>query len=260
MSVRYADNKTTSWGGVLLGILPILLFGSAYLIKAAYELGSLPGWPAGLVRTTDLIAYGIISFGLALCWLKGFPGWSLPYVGTGLLLGWMTSQSQIYGVRYGVQGWLPFLTGLAVGALISRSLLPPFRLIRSIWWDWTRLSFIIYAGVLPLMTIVFTDGDFGNREVLGLAADTLLLAVGAAVYLRSQTTLIKAASLQGTMILLTLRGFLMVGWFGGPENLKTLSPDVLVRLFIMWGGLLLIPGLLGLLRRGLTWRTYGGGS
>ncbi len=241
----------TSWGGVLLGIVPFLLFGCAYLVQAVHELGGLAGWPAGLVGTAPLIAYGALSLLLALGWLSGFPRWSLPYLGMGLYFGSYYSNVTIYGQRYGFQGWLPFLTGLVVGMLVSRSLVPFFRLFRSIWRDWTRLSLGIYAYLMPLMSIVFTDSDFGSQAVYGLVFDTLLLAAGAALYLRSRSTWKKVASLEAAMLLLLLRNVLMGDWYGGPANLGTINLLGWAYILLIWGGLMFLPGLIGLLRRGL---------
>lgn len=251
MAVESNDHRKTGWGGVLLGVLPFLLFGIAFLIQAAHELGALAGWPSGLVRATDLIAYGLISFGLALGWWAGFPAWSLAYLGLALWMGNQLTTTSINGVPYGFQGWLPLLTGLVVGLLISRSLAPPRQLVAGIWRDWTRLSFGIYAFAMPVMTVVFTDGRFGWAAVAGLAFDTLLLAAGAAAYLRASSTWARAASLQGAMIVLLLRGFFMGEWFGGLANLSKLSLPGLAIILIFWCGLMFIPGLLGLLRRGL---------
>jgi hypothetical protein len=251
MSVKAANQNRTGWGGVLAGVLPFLLFGLAYLIQAAHELGALAGWPDSLVRTSDLIAYGIISFGLALGWWAGFPRWSLAYLGLGLWLGNNFSYAKIYGVRYGFQGWLPLLTGLVVGLLVSRSFVPPLRLLYTIWRDWTRLSFGIFAFAMPVATIVFIDSNFGWSGVAGLGFDTLLLVAGSAAYLRASSTWVRAASLQGAMIVLLLRNFLMGGWFGGPANLSKVSLQGLALILLFWCGLMFIPGLLGLLRRGL---------
>ena len=231
----------TGWGWVLLGILPFLLFGLAYLVQAVHELGGLASWPPGLVRTAPLIAYGALSLVLALGWLFGLPRWSLPYLGIGLYFGSYYSDVTIYGQRYGFQGWLPFLTGLVVGLLVSRSLVPFFHLFRSIWRDWTRLSLGIYAYLIPLMSIVFTDSDYGYREVYGLVFDTLLLAAGAALYLRSRSTWKKVASLEAAMLLLLLRNVLMGDWYGGPANLGSINLLGWVYIVLIWGGLMFLP-------------------
>jgi hypothetical protein len=240
----------TGWAGVLLGILPFFVFGVIYLIQAASELGWLAGLPAGLIRSGPLIAYGLVSSGLILSWIMGFPRWSLAYLGMGLYFGNFTSHAQLYGVRYGLQGWLPLLTGLVVGLLISQTFQPLGYLFSSIWKDWTRLSFGIYAYLLPLMTIIFFDSDWGGLEFFGLIFDTLLLAAGAATYLRSRTTLKRAVSLQVVMVVMLVRGLLMGDWFGGLENLASINLPGLGLVVLMWGGLMFVPGLIGLLRRG----------
>jgi hypothetical protein len=240
----------TGWAGVLLGILPFFVFGVIYLIQAASELGWLAGWPAGLIRIGPLIAYGLVSSGLILCWIMGFPRWSLAYLGMGLYFANFTSNAQIYGVRYGLQGWLPLLTGLIVGLLISRTFLPLGYLFSSIWKDWTRLSFGIYAYLLPLMTIIFFDGDWGGPEFFGLIFDTLLLAAGAVAYMRGRTIWRRAISLQVVMVIMLVRGLLMGDWFGGPDNLASIDLPGLGLVVLMWGGLMFVPGLIGLLRRG----------
>ena len=239
----------STWAGVLMGMLPFFIFGSAYLIQAASELGRLPGWLDGLVSTGPLIAYGLISSGLILGWIMGFPRWSLAYLGMGLYFGYATSQQQIHGMRYGLMGWLPLLTGLVVGLLMSRSFFPLVRLFSSLLKDWTRLSFGIYAYLLPLMTIIFFDSDWGEAEYQGLVFDTLLLAAGAAVFLRSRTTWQRAVSLQVVMLVMLVRGVLMGEWLGGLDNLGTIQRPGLVLFFLLWGGLMFVPALIGLLRQ-----------
>ncbi len=211
----------------------------------AGELAGRPDTQCAIVRLWDHQLRAGVGLGVRL------PRWSLAYLGVGLYWGNYYSHGRFYGVTYGYQGWLPLLAGLAVGLLLSRSFRPVLRLIGSIWRDWTRLSFGMYAYVLPVMTVIFFDSDWGKLEFYGLIFDTLLVAAGAAVYLRSQTIWIKAVSLQGVMILMAIRGFFMGGWFGGAENLASINLFALLTIPLFWGGLLFIPGLLGLLRRGL---------
>jgi hypothetical protein len=240
----------TGWAEVLLGILPFFVFGIIYLIQAASELGWLAGWPAGWAHSGPLIAYGLVSSGLILSWIMGFPRWSLAYLGMGLYFGYSTSRTHIYGAPYGLQGWLPLLTGLLVGLLVSQTFLPLIRLLFSIWKDWSRLSFGIYAYLLPLMTIIFFDSNWGEPEFFGLIFDTLLLTAGAVAYLRARTIWRRAISLQVVMVVMLVRGLLLGDWFGGLDKLASTNLPGLGLVVLMWGGLMFVPGLIGLLRRG----------
>ncbi len=91
-----------------------------------------------------------------------------------------------------------------------------------------------------MLTVVFFDGDWGVWQLYGLVFNTVLLAVGAVVFLRSRTTWGRVLSLLVTFLILFLLGF-REGWLDG-----NIGPMVLFTLLYL--GWLLLPGVIGLLR------------
>lgn len=240
------------WARALLGAVPFLLFGLAHLIQGWVELGT-PGGEE-LARYAPAAVYFVAALGLGIGWLRGFPRWSIAYLGMALYFGWYFGNGRYYGVVYGWRAWIPLLVVALAALLLTRSLRPLGELLRGAWHDWTRLSFLLYALVLPLVTIVFFDSDWGAGALAGLVFDTLLLAAGAVVYLRLSRALHRALALQIPMFSLCLRYQLLGGWYPA-EQLAAGRPVNLVALLLFllsWGGLMFLPGLVGLLRRGLS--------
>jgi hypothetical protein len=135
--------------------------------------------------------------------------------------------------------------------LLARSLRPLVRLIQGAWNDWTRLSFGLYAYLLPIYTVIFLDTKWGTNELISLAIDTLLLTAGAIAFLRSRTIWQRVVSLQATMIFLACKGILFAGWLKGPQGYSINLPGILIWL-LLFGGLMFLPGLVGLLQRGVS--------
>jgi hypothetical protein len=122
------------------------------------------------------------------------------------------------------------------------------RMLQGAWNDWTRLSFALYAFFLPMLTVIFFDGDWGVLQLYGLVFDTVLLATVVVAFLRSRTSWGRVLSLETAVLILLVKGILM-GWFGGLEGVL----DWPVLLFIIiYFGLLLLPGVIGLLRGGVN--------
>jgi hypothetical protein len=242
------------WGRALLGAVPFLLFGLAYAIQALAELGAFGeyadrGWIVAKYAPPPV--YFIVAIGLLAGWLKRFPRWSIAYLGATLYFGWQYSNGRYYGVVYGWRAWIPPLVVALVALLVTRSLRPLGRLVRGVWDDWTQLSFLLYAFALPMATIVFFDSDWGTLALVGLVVDTMLLAAGAVLYLRLATTLHRVLALQVAMFSLYLRNVLMGGWYPAEHVAagERVSPVAMLTLVLGWGGLMLLPGLVGLLRR-----------
>jgi hypothetical protein len=245
----FGDKAT--WRDGLLAALPFLLFGLSYLISALMELRYTTQNPAYNLNVPQYVVVFITAAGVAFAWIKRFPRWSYAYVGMSLWLGYYFSNGSFYGVIFAWRAWLPLGAALLVGLLITRSLKPLARLFQGFWQDWTCLSFVLYASVLPVFTVVFFDGEWGTLELVGLAFDTLLLATGAFLFVRTGTTWRRIIALQGAMICMLIWHILLTDWYGGP-----LMQDINLSLFsvgsilFFWGGLLR-PGLLGLLRLGV---------
>jgi hypothetical protein len=247
--------RRAPWTAAFVGALPFLLFGLAYLLEGITELGGHYG-PAfnlqdgsfldrplnhpAIILTAPIGVYFVFVLGLSFGILKGFPRWSYAYLGMSIYFGWYYSNGRFQGVVYGLWAWLPLFAAIILGLLLNRSLQPLIRLLRGAWNDWTRLSFALYAFALPMLTIIFFDDDWGVLQLYGLVFDTVLLAAGAVVFLRSRTTRGRVLSLLVAFLILALKGF-REGWLDGQ-----IWP--MVSFTLLYSGLLLLPGLIGLLR------------
>ncbi|MGD9092082.1 MAG: hypothetical protein PVF74_04500, partial [Anaerolineales bacterium] len=179
--------QRTSLGAALLGAIPFLLFGLAYLLKGIIELVgyyhlllnpiiqtpnryiilSIPNAP----KYAPVVVYFIVALGVLFGVVKGFPRWSYTYLGMAFYFGWYYSNGRYYGVVYGWRAWIPFYIAILLGLLLTNSLRPLARLAQGIWYDWTRLSFALYTFAVPMFTIVFFDGDWGVIQLYELLFD-----------------------------------------------------------------------------------------
>jgi hypothetical protein len=244
--------RGASWGVALVGALPFLLFGLAHLLDGIAELGghtSLAFNPLDvsssrpeIVLTLPMAVYLLSVLGLLIGVVKGFPRWSYAYLGMSLYFALYYYNGSFCGVDYSLWAWIPSFAVILLGLLLTRSLQPLAHLLQGTWNDWTRLSFAIYALVLPMLTIIFFDDDWGAFQLYGLFFDTVLLAAGAVAFLRSRTTWSRLLSLQAATLILALKG-LLGGWLRG----HLLPAFLFVMLYL---GLLLLPAVIGLLRRG----------
>jgi hypothetical protein len=250
--------RRASWGAALVGALPFLFFGLAYLLDGFTELGGhyrpafnlLDGSlnrPA-ITITAPMGVYFVSALGLLFGVLKGFPRWSYAYLGMSIYFGWDYSIGRYYGVNYDSWAWLPLFAAIILGLLLTRSLQPLARLLQGAWNDWTRLSFALYAFV-PILTVIFFDDDWGVFQLYGLLFDTVLLAAGAVAFLRSRTSWSRVLSLEAAFLILVVKGILG-GW--GPSRDEPLRMLYWAfSLIIIYLGLLLLPAVIGLLRWGV---------
>ncbi len=234
--------------------MPFLLYGLAYLLEGVAELGGY-GYPAftllerslnrpTITLTVEMGVYFVCALGLLFGVWKGFPRWSYAYLGMSLYFGWSYNNQNYYGVFYKWWVWLPSFGAILLGLLLARSLKPLARLLRGAWNDWTRLTFALYAFALPMLTVIFFDDDWGVSQLYGLVFDTVLLAAGAVVFLRSRTTWGRVLSLLVAFLILVLKGF-REGWLDGHFG-------PMVAFTLLYLGLLLLPGVIGLLRGGVN--------
>ena len=191
-------SRPASVGETLLSLVPCLLYPIIYLL--ALLLAPL----FRLIHNPDLgIVFTLIVVGLLLTlmtvgWVKGFPRWVFPYWGFVLLIAiYMQGFS---GTIAGYQfdgNWLvgmPLLGVGVVGTLWARGFRPVLALFKSIWQDWTLLSFILY-GALPLLFIAAYDEVRNSEPFMTLIA--LILAGGAVIYMRVESVWNRIASLVG---------------------------------------------------------------
>jgi hypothetical protein len=242
--------KRSSWGEALLGALPFLLFGLAYLFKGMTELGyfgNSTDWGLNFYRYILPGAYLIILVGLLIGWLKGFPRWSYAYLGMAFFGGWYYSNGRFHGWDPEWRAWIPLILMVVIALLITRSLRPLERLVKGVWNDWTRLSFALYAWG-PMLTVTFFDMEWGITELVWMCIDITLLAVGAIAFLRGKEIWQRAVSLEAVLILLLFRFILMSE---SPPGGRPLDLVVILSILLFFSCILLLPSLLGLLRRGV---------
>ncbi len=187
------------WGESTLGAVPFLVFG---LLVAPYGLwfGWTTFWPLA-------VGYLVLLFGLGAGWVKGFPRWSYPYLGSVLiltvywtdvstpgvtLLGHTFRRSELWGWR----AWIPFSAMAAMALLLTRSPRPLLRLFTGIWQDWTLLSFMLY-GLMPWAVWVSYDEVNSSCWFPSMMAAMLLLTAGALVYMRQNRTAGRLLALLG---------------------------------------------------------------
>ena len=247
----------TSWGEALIGALPFLLYGLAYLLEGVAELGGHNHLTFNLLDgslnrptitlTVEMGVYFVSALGLLFGVLKGFPRWSYAYLGMSLYFGWSYNNQNYYGVFYKWWVWLPSFAAIILGLLLTRSLQPLARLLQGAWNDWTRLSFALYAFALPMLTFIFFDEAWGAFQLFGLFFDTVLLAAGAVAFLRSRTIWGRVLSLQAAVLMLVVKGMRYPSFV---EGLRALRWSAFLFIIIYFG-FLLLPAVIGLLRRGV---------
>lgn len=241
-------------------ILPFVLFGLLYTLDALdYAAGR-----RGFSLYWHLSFYLILLIGLGLGWVKRFPRWSLGYLGTSLLFSWWlaglsTTGFTIFGYtlgtneRWGWRGWISLLLVAFIATLLSRSLYPLVGLAKDIWRDWSRLSFIFYGALTWLALGMTYDGKSFYNQIaflpMNIFVGALFYVMGAWFFLRVRLPWQRALVLQGAFSLGLLTSVAIVGLDG--------RVDIGIPNHILWGlfffiiyfGLMLLPGILGIARR-----------
>jgi len=254
---RPQDGTGESWLGALAGALPFLLFGIASVLSRG----------PGRFDTSEFLAfYALVLVGLLVGWVRGFPRWTLAYLGWAVLFAWWWSRMGVGALgqrlgyawtdQWGWASWAPLGAASIAGLLLTRSLQPLRALAARLWREWAWLS----LGAYILLSYVGLLADENHHPyLLGLiAASTLAASAGAALYMRGATGLRRRLGL-----LVGVAGMALIGaysestwdyraYYGLPASPSGVWPDITrwVIVFIVWGALLLGPALLSLrLRR-----------
>lgn len=242
-------------------ILPFVLFGLIYTLDA---LDYAAGW-RGLSLHWYLVAYLILLIGFGFGWIKGFPRWSLGYLGMALLFSWWLSSLSTVGFelfghtlgyvgRWGWRVWISLLVIALVATLCSRSFHPLLSLAKSIWRDWSRLSFIFYGALTWLaLGIAYDNKSFYNQVAylpLDVFTGALLYMLGVLFYLHLRHSWQRALALQGAFSLPILSGMAITLLDGREEHIPRPN-HILMWLFFLTilFGLILLPGILGIIRQ-----------
>lgn len=274
--LRHPDEPSPDWEGPPSPAETLLTL-AAFLLPLAGYFIRFDGRAANQQILTGIA--GILGLALLAGSAKGFPRWSLPFLGLALSttsfffvfqnnadrmapafiarLGlWPQNESTALLLEAGWAGlmWLSLfaLTFLALGIL---ALLKKFHpLIERIRKDWTLASFTLYSGTL--VTLLLAEEGAG-REPTFILASTLCLAVGAWMYLCSPRPWLRSlALLTGLTLALwtaiaSQRPFLLAQEIGAwiPLGGGRFEPR---QAFLLWLGVslaILAPALLRLIPR-----------
>jgi hypothetical protein len=216
METKVSD-RPASWGETFLALGPVLLFTVlfALILILSSLLNDLSGPAFGL--GVQFTVAGLVLAALFVGWVKGFPRWVFPYWGFALLI-----TVYLYGFSGTISGypfhgdwrtWIPVAAIVLLGTLWTRSLRPIYTLFKSVWKDWTLLSFAFY-GALPLL--FFAAYEEVHNGGLARTLITLLLSLGVIFYMRVEVAWHRFASLVG--------GF-TIGWLA-----------LMIHLSLYWNG------------------------
>jgi hypothetical protein len=194
--------KPTPWREVVLGAF-LFLAGGLYLIwnEIPHDWfgGALSNREASVQPTMMAVFIGIHlllpAAGLCLGYLKGFPRWSYPYVGTLFVMSLYMSvlstpglyifNAEVFGGRrWGLGAFLPLLVALLIAIWVTRSLKPFIQLFSNAWEDWTVLTFAIFGFTPLLISIAFDEID-RLYSLYFMVFLTVVMLVTVVLYLRS---------------------------------------------------------------------------
>lgn len=162
---------------------------------------------SGAIQVILLVLAAAFGMALLVGLARGFPRWSLPYLGLALsaasflfVFQWVADlASPAVLARLGPGPWDEstrlVLQGLWAGLMwlslfvILMVVLGVLALVRRfndflrrIYQDWTQVSYILYGGVLMALVLAFDDYRYEEPYAV---ASSLCLAAGALLYLRS---------------------------------------------------------------------------
>jgi hypothetical protein len=241
-------------------ILPFVLMGLLYTFQAL-------DYPSGRSMRSfywDLSLYLLLLIGLGIGWVKGFPRWSLGYLGMALVFSWWLAGIAISGFRifghtfthneqWGWRGWISLLVVALVATLLSRSLYPLVGLAKSIWRDWSQLSFIVYGAFTWLALGITYDGKTFYNEIkylpINIIIGAMIYTAGALFFMRLKTGWHRAVALQAAFNLAFLSS-MAIGAIDGRVD-EALQDNVFYWFFVIifWFGIMLLPGSLAIIRR-----------
>ena len=275
ISGKQSDRVPESWTAGVLAVLPFLLPTLVLLGPLLDAVYAALGWDYSQTKIAGSlvgIALALFVLGALLAgWLSGFPRWTYPYLGLVVFVDLMLANATtpglwLFGYDRGRElwGWLAWVPLLAVAAtavivlLITRPIERQFRLLTNIWQDWTLLSFALF-GMFILGTLVAGDEIHSPWERPIAAAGGLLLALGAAAYMRAGTIKWRFLALfcGFTLAFNLVVGFSTYQWQTQSDmGMAYYTPYTVVdtilaqaRLWLYFAVFLFSPALIGLLQR-----------
>ena len=250
-----------SWQQALFELSPFVA--SAILLILVTYL-SFNGVNAGWQRDPDFLGKVITPLTLPFLLLglaRGLPRWAYPF--GGLLLGYHIFVSYQASLWMFLFVMLLAFFALAVAETLTNpqpSLLPlPLRRIgQSLSVDWTRLSFGVFGAMPLVILLAFDDAHLNNRTPY-LALSALIMVVCALLYCRSREWMNQVTALLAGLTFAICGAWLdKIHFAGGLMNWVTVPATGieellwLLRLWLQWGFLLLLPVLFVLLGRAVN--------
>jgi hypothetical protein len=245
-------------GEILLALAPFLFFPLAFLLTAIPLLSS--SFVISQAFSLGLMLIMVVGLFIALTvgWMRDFPRWVFPYWGFSLtvMIYMVNFRGTIagYSFRGSPRLWLVLLGVAVIATLWTHGVQPVLRLLRSLWQDWSLLSFAVY-GCLPLMVVYAYDEARSNW--LAQVVIWLVLASGVVQYLRADHPWQRFGWLLGAFVLSWGIAMLNLGYYWSHTVLPGMSGPVpwidTLRWMGRFGILLLIylgaPLLVGLASR-----------
>jgi len=239
-TITPAGDGRSSWGETLAGLWPFLLGPVSVIV----EYLTMPAWFQYSETPKYLSIVFVLSMlvGLGVGWAKGWPRWSYPYLGFAMVVGGLAIGGTVSSMVFTVGPEWPVLPqvliavgafGLIVGilTLIARAWRPLHSLYRGIRQDWTRLSFGLFTGMLVLFGGGGIDHDEDPIFTLNVFMPSLIVLVGALVYLRSTTKVQRILALLASLTLAVavrvVGGKIFYGTYGAVVGVIVLIPALL---------------------------------
>ncbi len=251
-SKRMAETSTpdpveagSSWKAGVVAILPFAMWPLASLLTLLnVPLSIRTVW----VSISSWFYLLLLLIGIIAGWRMGFPRWSFPYVGLGILIiGVLPALRLIEVVHSESILFAGVLLAMGLVVLIARVWRPLRRLHESIRRDWTQLSFGLYVALLLAQSLIYDPVPY-DYQVPFEFTSSLIVVAGALLYWRSRTKSARVASLFiPAALAMSVATASRIGYFDfryGWGEIRFLS-EVWLGLAI----LLAAPALLSLLRR-----------
>lgn len=247
-----------SWRQALFELSPFFVL--AFLLVLVTYL-PISGVNAGWQRDPDFLGKVITPLTLPFLLLglaRGLPRWAYPF--GGLFISYQLFMSYQSGAWIFLLVLLSAFIVLAVAETLTNPQpiplsLPLRRIGQSLSVDWTRLSFGVY-GALPLVILLaFDDAHVDNRTPY-LALSALMMVICALHYCRSRERTNQITALLAGLTCAICGAWLdKIHFAGGLMNWVTVpSTGIeellwLLRLWLQWGLVILLPALFALLGR-----------
>jgi hypothetical protein len=202
----------SSWKVGVVAVLPF----AVWLLPSLFALLNVPlpirtAW----VSISQWFYRLLPLIGIIAGWSKGFPRWSFPYVGLGILSIGVPPALRLVAVVHSEPILLAgVLAAAGIVVLIARVWRPLRRLDENIRRDWTQLTFGLFTALLLAQSLIYDPVPF-DYQVPFEFTSSLIVVAGALLYWRSRTKSARVASLFiPAALALSVATASRIGYFG----------------------------------------------